>query len=172
LLLLLLLLSCFHDFWLFEWNSWIGVWLVLKHVWIHFINDYLYLCVDGFLIGVVVLKFVWEMRKMVFWWWFWDELMFNSMFVMVLNAFYVCNQVYNFWGRIWGQWDQKMGFWCEMGWFSREEKPKNRVVVWCNSRGKLITSWWQVAQTSTHVFVVLGYLRPIRTVPNWFFWCN
>jgi len=31
----------------------------------YFINVYLCLCVDGFWIGVVVLKFEWEMRKMV-----------------------------------------------------------------------------------------------------------
>jgi len=38
---------------------------MLKHVWIHFINVYLCLSVYGFWIGVVVLKFEWEMRRMV-----------------------------------------------------------------------------------------------------------
>jgi len=90
---MLLLLSGFHAFWLFEWNSWIGVWLWLKHVWILFINVYLCLYVDGFWIGVVVLKFEWEMRKMVV---FGENELdddfemnwcFNSMYVVVLNAF-------------------------------------------------------------------------------------
>jgi len=116
-----LLLSCFHDFWLFKWNSWIGVWLLLKHVWIHFINDCLCLCFDDVWIGVVVLKFEWEMRKMVV---FGgneldDDLRWIGILIRCLLWFlmplYVCNQVFNFWGRIWGWRDQNWGFWMENG---------------------------------------------------------
>ena len=155
---MLLLLSYFHDFWLFEWKSWIGVWLVLKHVWIHFINDYLCLCIEGFWIGVVVLKFVWEK------WWFWDKLVFYSdvccgfectfMFVIKCVSF--------------GSIGSKIGFWCEMRWFSREEKPEKLGAVWCTREA----SPWRVAHTITHVFCRFGYLGLIRTIPNWFFWCN
>jgi len=55
---LLLLISCFHDFYLFECEPWIDEWLLLKHVEIHFINVYICLYVDVFWIGVVVCE-VW-----------------------------------------------------------------------------------------------------------------
>jgi len=41
------MLSCFDDFWLIEYESWIGEWLLLKHVWIYFMNVCLCLYVDG-----------------------------------------------------------------------------------------------------------------------------
>ena len=88
----MLLLSCFDEFWLIECESWIGGWLLLKHVWIHFINVCLCLYVDEIWIGVVSYEVWMKNEKMVV---FGEDehgdefevnWCYDSMFVGVLNV--------------------------------------------------------------------------------------
>ena len=129
------MLSCFVDFWLIKCESWIGDWLLLKYVWIHFINVCLCFYIDGIWIGVV---FLWNLNEKWencgCWWKMNTVVILVKIGVMIryLWLFWMPFDVYKlvckFWGRIWDQGDQKWGFWVE-NWMFPRENNQNRATV-------------------------------------------
>ena len=90
----MLLISCFDDFWLIECKLWISEWLLLKHVWIHFINVCLCLYIDGVWSGVAIYE-VWMKNEKIEGFGenklddeFEVNWCYHSRFVVVLNAFW------------------------------------------------------------------------------------
>ena len=64
--------------------------------------------------------------------------------------FYVCNQVYKFWGRIWGQGNQKWGFWVK-NWKFPKGNNQNRET--CSG----VTRCGKLHKTDTHVLGHSGH---------------
>jgi len=129
----LLLISCFDDFWLIECKSWIGEWLLLKQVWIHFLNVFLCLYVDGVSIRVVVYEFWMEIEKIVGFggkWtkWLSDEFEVNwgydFKFVVVLNVFWCLKTNVQVLGSNLGSRGSKMRFWGEIWGVPEREQPR------------------------------------------------
>jgi len=139
----LLLLSCFTDFWLIECKSWIGEWLLLKHVWIHFMNVCLCLYVDGIWIGWLFMKFEWKNGGFSWkWtrWWIWGELVLwldvCCCFECLLMFINKCTSF----GVEFGVNGIKNGV---LGWKfkgSREETQEQGCLFWCTSPGEPLAS--------------------------------
>jgi len=70
--------------------------------------------------------------------------------------FYVCNQVYKFWGRILAQEDQNWGFGVKKGGFPKRKTQEQGDLFWCNSSGKLELTRVCCPVTDTHVLGVPG----------------
>jgi len=134
----------FDDFYLFKCEPWIDEWLLLKHFYNHFINVYTCLYVDGVWIGVVVCEVWMKMNK-------YDLLVkneldddfdenwcYDSIFIIVLIAFWCMLTIKQVWGRIWVKADQNRVFWEKFGWVP-ERKPKNRVP--CSSATHQASLW-------------------------------
>jgi len=158
-----LLLSCFDEFWWIGCESWIGDYLFLKHVWIHFINVCLCFYVDEIWIDVVVYEVWIKNEKMVVvgenelddefevnW-------CYDSTFLLFWMPFYVHKLGCKFWDRIWGEGDQKWGFWIKSV-CSREGTAKTGQLFWCFFAVASYTG------TTPYVLGVSGFEGSIRSV--------
>jgi len=135
-------ISCFDDFCLFKYESWIDELLLLKHVWIHFINYYL--CVYFFWVWIdVVVCEVWMKNEKM---WvlvkyeqndhFDENWCFDSMFVVVLNVFWCMLTNKQVWWKSFGKRGSKTEFWGEKWWVRERENPRTWFLFWRDSLGE------------------------------------
>jgi len=127
---MLLLLSDIDDFCLIECKSWIGEWLLLKHVWIHFINVCTWLYVDWVWIGVIVYE-VWIKNEKK---WgvlvknehsdnFGENWYYDSMFLVVSIVFWYTLTNVKVLGSSLASRGSKLGI-LDENWVSSREEPK------------------------------------------------
>jgi len=71
-------------------------------------------------------------------------------------SFYVCNQVYKFWDRIWGQWDRKWGFGVKRNGFHGRKTQNSRLLSGATHEA---SPWWaggELPRPAPMFFVILG----------------
>jgi len=126
------------------------------------------------------VSFLKVLQKWVKWWFVMDPC-FDSSFIWIWVPFYVYKRLDKPWEQIWALGIQNWGFGVKNrvlpeSWLSKLAMASKLVAMASEETVQLAmaSEWWpwRVAQYNNSCFCRFRVLGSIRTIINWFFWCN